>query len=574
MKKLLIIISMITVIILGGVMFNLNNLEVANQVSKIDPIGTFVMIGEKNNIQMDFETLKSELNNGKILLFESSRTNYLTLLQLLGGYSGEVFGSQDEIVGYFVYQENQKMHYGAIRNRTGVETYAFDELRIVSAILNSNQLIKNATVKDSDNGIAKMISADKLTTYDSTVSMLDDYGDKRGIVKVTHWLKGVSGESPPKDYRLTVTLSIMPSENWDLKTANLLIDCGDMDQQALLRYESPVMLSNTGSWPSGTILNLQNEDYHVLVNSVGNTVKYAYQRSGFKKDQSKLFVGDIILKTLKSELVTKSQYTLTFDGFDGETVSAEATFRSLKSETISSEDQSEDWGTPVKTIDFDLVGMTDYEDFQNHIEFFINYGENGYDHFKIQIGEVSITSTGDHLTGDFQVIKLSDQLAVMAVTEVGPSGDDATSYFFYKGSGMIGFMGKLPGLVENTIYNGDGTLTTKKRGELLQTWFYDAAYRVNNTNGFEFVPADLYEMNTSVTLLKDLPILKSRIDHSVVKVLKAGETAVIKASDDVAWCLISGEDGTEGWFEVSGLDKIVALEKPANEVFEGLSYAD
>lgn len=134
-------------------------------------------------------------------------------------------------------------------------------------------------------------------------------------------------------------------------------------------------------------------------------------------------------------------------------------------------------------------------------------------------------------------------------------------------------MGKLPGVVRNTVYNGDGTLETKKRGELLQTWFYDAVYRVNN-NAFEFVPADLYEMNTPVTLLMDLPILKSRTDHSVVKVLKAGEKAVIKASDDVAWCLISGEDGTAGWFEVSEFDKIVALEKPANVVFEGLSYAD
>jgi hypothetical protein len=574
MKKLLIIIGIIALIISGGVIFNLNDVEVSTQVSKIDPTGTFVLINEKNSLRLDFETLKSELNNGKILLFESSRTNYLTLLQLLGGYSGELLVSQDHIVGYFVYQENQKMHYGAIQNLTGLDIYAFDELRIVSAILNSNQLIKNATLKDGDNGIAKMISSDKLMTYDSTASMLDDYGDKRGIVKVTHWLKGVSGEDPPKDYRLTVTLSIMPSENWDLKTANLLIDCGDVNQQALLRYESPVMLSNSGSWPSGTILNLENEDYHVQVNSIGNTVTYAYQRSGFKKVQSKLFVGDIILKTLKAELVTKSQYTLEFKGFDGETVSAEAAFRNLKSETISSVDQSVDWGTPVKTIDFDLVGMTDYKNYQNHISFYVKHGEANSEFFKIQIGEISIVAPGDNLTGDFDVIKLSDKLAVMAVSEVGPSGDDATSYFCYEPSGHIIFMGKLPGVVKNTIYNGDGTLTTKKRGELLQTWFYDALYRVNDANRFEFVPGDLYEMNTPVTLLLDLPIMRSRTDSSVIKVLKAGEKAVIKASDDVAWCLIIGEDGTEGWFEVYDHIVIKGVDKWADKVFEGLSYAD
>jgi hypothetical protein len=205
-------------------------------------------------------------------------------------------------------------------------------------------------------------------------------------------------------------------------------------------------------------------------------------------------------------------------------------------------------------------------------------GEPGGDSFKLQINEASLESYANNLDGNFQVvdIDLNDQIKEIAISEAGPSSDDATYYYYLNRSkNEIVFMGKLQGKGDAMEYHWDGPLVThRKRGSIIQTWFHDQTYKLNTEHLLVEVPQDLYNMNTKVKITKALQLYKARNSKEKAFIIQPGTDAVIISSDDKRWSLIQASNGQKGWFEVEGYNKLVGLEGTTDDYMSGLIQAD
>jgi len=136
-------------------------------------------------------------------------------------------------------------------------------------------------------------------------------------------------------------------------------------------------------------------------------------------------------------------------------------------------------------------------------------------------------------------------------------------------------MGKIHGKQEHILYPGDGKVTTTmKRGETLHTWFHDETYRLTENHVLETVPQELYEMNTEVKVKRELELFKKRESTEIAYILRPDETVTLVESDDRMWFKVRNKEGLEGWFAIEGFNKILGKDLTADDVFEGLSYAD
>jgi hypothetical protein len=205
------------------------------------------------------------------------------------------------------------------------------------------------------------------------------------------------------------------------------------------------------------------------------------------------------------------------------------------------------------------------------------YGEPGGGSFELKINEAIVESYANNLDGDFHVVDIdpNDQIKEIAISEAGPSSDDATYYYYLNRSkNEIVFMGKLQGKGNDIAYHWEGSLVThRKRGSIIQTWFHDQTYKLNAEHLLEEVPQDWYNMNTKVKITKELQLYKTRNRDKVVK-LQPGTDAVIVSSDDKRWSLIQASNGVKGWFEVEGYNKIIGTKWTTDDYMSGLFQAD
>ena len=88
------------------------------------------------------------------------------------------------------------------------------------------------------------------------------------------------------------------------------------------------------------------------------------------------------------------------------------------------------------------------------------------------------------------------------------------------------------------------------------------------------VKKDLYAMDAEVTVIRELTLVKSPEDPAKAFTISPGESVTIKDTDDREWCSVLNSKGETGWFAVDNFDVIRDSGLHANEVFEGLSYAD
>jgi predicted secreted protein len=201
----------------------------------------------------------------------------------------------------------------------------------------------------------------------------------------------------------------------------------------------------------------------------------------------------------------------------------------------------------------------------------------GGDRYTLSVNDVYVTGEGNNLDGWCTVINIdaTDKFSEIAVSESGPSSDDATTFYYYDG-GQIIRMGKIEGSFSNFLkIDGSGWVETKTRGKTIHTWFYPDFYKLSSAHLLEKVPRDLCEMNHKVTVIREFPLQKSREDTSIAMVLKPGEEAVFVSSDDKNWCLVQVADGRRGWFSYEGYNKISGVEElRISDIFEGLCYAD
>jgi hypothetical protein len=206
------------------------------------------------------------------------------------------------------------------------------------------------------------------------------------------------------------------------------------------------------------------------------------------------------------------------------------------------------------------------------------YGEPGDDSFKLQINDASLESYAENLDGDFRVvdIDLNDQIQEIAISEAGPSSDDATYYYYLKRStNEIVFMGKIQGKGEEIAYHRDGLLITHhKRGSIIQTYFHDQTYKLNAEHLLVEVPQDLYNMNAKVKMTKALQLYKARNSKEKAFIIQPGTDAEIVSTDDKRWSMLQASDGQKGWFEVEQYNKLVGIEGTTDDYMSGLIQAD
>lgn len=206
--------------------------------------------------------------------------------------------------------------------------------------------------------------------------------------------------------------------------------------------------------------------------------------------------------------------------------------------------------------------------------------------YSLEIGEAKIDVSGNNIEPDFNIVDIDyrDDIKEIAISEYGPSNDEATRFYYYTGEKIInigyisGFYGPMhqygDAAVGDMKIEGLGKLITKTRGAILHTWYYEDEYLFSKHHYLLNKKKPLYEMNAKVKVLKALPLQKSQEDESEDFLLMPNDEVVIAYTDNTQWCMVITEDGQEGWFAVDGFDTIRSLNVSAAEVFSGLNYAD
>lgn len=200
--------------------------------------------------------------------------------------------------------------------------------------------------------------------------------------------------------------------------------------------------------------------------------------------------------------------------------------------------------------------------------------EPGSDTFTLYINDSILNGKGCNLDGVMYLCDIdpADSYKEIAITESGPSADEATYFYYYDGR-KINFMGKIQGSQYNIKITGSGMLTTGSRGHILQTWFYKDQYRLSANHELDNIPQELYNMNTMVIVKKEMPLQKSPVDTSTAVRLEPGEVVLIAACDNKEWCLVETSSGEKGWFAVDGYNNIRGTSFDADEYFIGLCHA-
>jgi hypothetical protein len=212
------------------------------------------------------------------------------------------------------------------------------------------------------------------------------------------------------------------------------------------------------------------------------------------------------------------------------------------------------------------------------------YGEEVVSYL-LQIGDEEMEYSGSAIDPLFKVVDIlkTDRFREIAVSEQGPSNDDATVFYRYDAdtlktlSVIPGFLGRYPdsdgeGKVK---VDGSGTIRTRSRGEILHTWFYDSEYVLNEKDELVVVEKGLYEMNAEVEVIKEIVLKEAKGSNLPGITLNIGEKVTIKETDNKSWCSVTNSEGQTGWFEIRNFDEMVGYEGSyASEFFSGLNYAD
>ncbi len=205
---------------------------------------------------------------------------------------------------------------------------------------------------------------------------------------------------------------------------------------------------------------------------------------------------------------------------------------------------------------------------------------------EITINTSTATFPGTNPQGYFGIVDINtgDGEKEIAVSDLGPSGDATTGFYRFDGS-QIQLVGTVQGAYEDIVFAGNGTLTTKTRASILQTWFYSDMFTLGADHKLAHVDQEVYLIDPAaaearLTMLQDLPLhtdASSINAKTIVTTLKKGEAVTFIGCDNVAWCKVQSATGIAGWFYVEGFDTILKIDGtkvPAGEVFEGLSNAD
>lgn len=206
--------------------------------------------------------------------------------------------------------------------------------------------------------------------------------------------------------------------------------------------------------------------------------------------------------------------------------------------------------------------------------------------YVLLVNEEEITYEGSMIDPLFHVVNISskDTYLEIAVSEEGPSADFLTVFYRYKNDNLTklaeiqGFLGKYPGTdyIGDVELEGNGRISTRTRGEVIQTWFYDDSYLLTEDDVLLNVEKDFYPFETEVTLLKELKTVIGPDDGTEAYVFQPGESATLLETDNREWVSIGNNRGEIFWFQISNYSEILGQDEKAYsyDYFEGLTMAD
>ncbi len=204
--------------------------------------------------------------------------------------------------------------------------------------------------------------------------------------------------------------------------------------------------------------------------------------------------------------------------------------------------------------------------------------------FTLKINQTIYNGETDNMEDMITIVDINkkDNFKQVALQNIGPSEDYSTLFLGYDGK-KIYEIGQIEGVVNEMQINGTGKLTTKTRGSILHTWWFDDVYFLNSMNKLQRIFKKYYAMDgegnvSKVTVLHELNLVKypeNRVKKSdnIIK-LKLGEKILLVKTDNKKWVQVRRKGGGFGWFSVNDFNIIDGLKLPATEVFDGLSMAD
>ena len=215
--------------------------------------------------------------------------------------------------------------------------------------------------------------------------------------------------------------------------------------------------------------------------------------------------------------------------------------------------------------------------------------------YDLTVNGATLSGEGWGLNGKLYAMRLTEaDRAYLLVSEDGPSDDPANYVYRYK-EGALEFCGAFGAWAGSVVVTDEG-FTATVRARVIQTWFRRADFIITDNSYFddqtgEFtvaapalveVPRDIYAMGTVVTLKQDITLQVSRQNQETALTIKAGEGAVIVATDDAQWLYIQAlnpdyeRDYNAGWLRLADAWEVELGGEAvsAGDVFNGLLYAD
>lgn len=233
---------------------------------------------------------------------------------------------------------------------------------------------------------------------------------------------------------------------------------------------------------------------------------------------------------------------------------------------------------PQKLVDLDGDGKP---------ESIVFAGKPCGDTFTIIVNDIRYEGKGNYISGRFDIVDIdsTDGVREIAVPEWGPSDDYATTFLIYR-QGKIQKIGKFPGSGNMMHLDGSGVLHTLVRGAILHTWFFPAVFVLDENHIPRMVEQPLYpkkvpksdftgfSMGVECTAKPSFSLRASPTDSTIVRTLNPGEEFTIVASDNKRWCVVQTSVGIWGWFEVNRFGIVLPTGVRADELMDGLFYAD
>lgn len=126
----------------------------------------------------------------------------------------------------------------------------------------------------------------------------------------------------------------------------------------------------------------------------------------------------------------------------------------------------------------------------------------------------------------------------------GPSDDYSSIFVRYKNDELVKY-GEVGGVIDNTFmysggieFNGDGTFVAPVRAEMVQTWFYNANYKIEKDKIVK-EEKDFYDVNFDTELLVDFEFYKAPKDNAEKTLVRSQTNMKFIGIDDEKWTKVS-----------------------------------